>query len=264
MTKITLSLLSLVALSAIATADEFTTTDVEAKYSNNKSVEATSNLEQSLNAGFSSTTGNTKTLNVNGKYEAAFITTGYNNHDLKTAFDISAFMTKNNSVKENEEYTANLGLEQMLDNGWLGYAGVNWLRNPDFKNYDNKFAIGVGVGKELFKDATQSLVAKLGTSYNIEQYANTQPNEDFGALNEYLEYNNKLNNVSRLFFKIGSMQNFDDMRKDYEVTGVFGVNFAVGENVSLSLEEEVAYDNLPPVGFKKTDTKSIIRLGYHF
>ena len=264
MKKITISLLSLVALSTIATADGLTTTDVEAKYSNNKSIAANSNLEQSFNAGFSSTTGNTKTLNVNGKYEASMITSGYNNRDLKTAFDISAFMTKNNSVKDNEEYTANLGLEQMIENGWLGYAGMNWLRNPDFRNYDNKFAIGAGIGKELYKDATQSLVAKLGTSYNIEQYANTQPNESFGALNEYLEYTNKLNNVSKLYLKLGSMQNFDNMSNDYETTGVLGVNFAVGENVSLSLEEEVAYDNLPAIGFKKTDTKSIVRLGYHF
>jgi len=264
MKKITISLLSLVALSAMATAGGVSTTDVEAKYSNNNSVSATSNLEQSFNAGFSSTTGNTKTLNVNGKYDASFITTGYNNHELKTAFDVSAFMTKNNSVKDNEEYTANLGLEQMLVNGWLGYAGVNWLRNPDFRNYDNKFAVGAGIGKELYKDAKQSLVAKLGTSYNLEQYANTQADADFGALNEYLEYTNKLNSVSKFFLKVGSMQNFDNMSNDYEATGVLGVNFAVGENVSLSLEEEVAYDNLPAIGFKKTDTKSIVRLGYHF
>jgi len=264
MKKITISLLALISLSAVATAGGVSTTDVEAKYSNNNSVSATNTLEQSFNAGFSSTTGNTKTLNVNGKYEAAVITTGYNNRDLKTAFDVSAFMTKNDSVKDNEEYTANLGLEQMLDNGWLGYAGVNWLRNPDFRNYDNKFAIGAGMGKELYKDATQSLVAKLGTSYNMEQYANNQSDEDFGALNEYLEYTNKLNKVSKLFLKVGSMQNFDDMSNDYEAVGVLGVNFAVGENVSLSLEEEIAYDNLPSVGFKKTDTKSIVRLGYHF
>jgi len=258
---ITISLLTAITLTSIV-ADEVT--DVEAKYSNKAKVEASEQLKQSINLGFSSTTGNTKTLNVNGKYDLSFITTGYNQNPLKIATDISAFFTENNEVKSNEEFVANAGLEQIIANGWLGYAGINWLRNPDFRNYDNKSAIGIGLGKELYNDGKQLLVAKLGTAYNIEDYANNQETEKFGSLNEYLEYRNTLNSVSKFYLKAGAMQNFDDMKEDYQATGVLGINFTVGENVNLSIEEEVAYDNLPPVGFKTTDTKSVVRLGYNF
>jgi len=260
----TISILTAITLSSILYAEDVQVTDVEAEYSNKGKVEATQELKQSINLGFSSTTGNTKTLNINGKYNLSFITTGYQRNPLKISTDISAFFTENNRVKSNEEFVANLGLEQIIANGWLGYMGINWLRNPDFRNYDNKSAIGIGLGKELYNDGKQIFIAKIGTAYNIEDYANNQTTEKFGSLNEYIEYRNRLNNVSKFYIKAGAMQNFDDMKEDYQATGVLGLNFTVGENVNLSIEEEVAYDNLPPVGFKKTDTKSIVRLGYNF
>jgi len=264
MKNITLSLITLLSLSSMLQAQEVAVTDVEAKYSNNNSVEASENLKQSINLGFSSTTGNTDTLNLNGRYDASITTIGYKNNPLKIAFDASAFFTENNSVKSNEEFIVNLGMEQNYNQDWLIYAGTTWLRNPDFRNYNNKIAINLGVGKELFNNGKHKFVAKLGTSYNIEDYSNNQETEKFGALNEYLEYNNQLNKISNLYVKAGAMQNFDDMKEDYQAVGVLGVNFSVGENIKLSIEEEIAYDNLPPVGFKKTDTKSIVRLGYDF
>ena len=264
MKNITISLLTLISLSNSLSADETAITNVEAKYTNNKSVQAEENLKQSINLGFSNTTGNTKTLNLNGRYDLSFITTGYRGNPLKVAFNTSAFFTKNNDIKSNEEYIANIGLEQNIVNGWLVYTGLNWLRNPEFKNYDNKYALNLGVGKELYADGKQTIVAKLGTAYNVEDYANEQETEKFGSLNEYLEYRNKLNETSSFYFNVGSMQNFDDVSNDYEVTAVMGLNFSVGENVSLSIEEELAYDHLPAVGFRRKDTKSIVRLGYAF
>jgi len=259
MKNIKISLLTVLALTMFSSA-----ADVAEQYTNTKSVEATNELKQSINLGFSGTSGNSDTLNVNGRYDMSNITQGYNGQALKVALDASAFFTENNSVKNNEEFTANLGLEQIITNGWLGYAGINWLRNPDFRNYNHKVSVGAGVGKELFKDGTQLLIAKLGTSYNVEEYANTQATEKFGALNEYLEYSNQLNKVSNFFFKVGSMQNFKDFSNDYEVAGSLGANFAVAENINLTLAEEVVYDNLPAIGFKKTDTKTIATLGYNF
>jgi len=242
---------------------EIKVTDVEAAYSSVSTIKVEEKLAQSLNLGFANTTGNTKTLNLNGKYEMSFTTFGYGGEDLKIAFDTAVFLTKNNGVKNNEEYTANLGMEQYLANGWLGYASINWLRNT-FLNYDNKFSIGAGIGKEIYRDGQQSLKLKVGAAYNIEDYSNTQAEKKFTSSNEYLEYNNQLNEVSKFYLKLGSMQNVKDFSNDYEVGMVAGFDFAVAKRISLSMEEEVRYDNLPPVGFKKTDTKSIARVGYHF
>ncbi len=255
---------SLLADSAQSIVDkEMKSSDVESKYIQKQTIDAKKDLKQSINLGFSNTTGNTETLTFNAKYKLSFTTVGYNDEALKIAFDASAFVTENNNIRDNEEYVLNLGLEQYIADGWLGYTTLNWLQNK-FQNYDNKFSVGIGVGKELFHTDQHSLKIKIGTAYNIEDYSNNQAQKEFSSLNEYIEYNNQLNTVSDLYVKLGSMQNFKDFTGDYEVLGVIGFNFAVAENISLSLEEEVKYDALPPAGFKNTDTKSIIRVGYNF
>ncbi len=251
------------ALVTVSTADELKVTDVEAQYAAKSDINASKELKQSINFGLANTTGNTKTLNLNGKYDASFTTVGYANEALKVAFDASAYMTKNDGIKDNEEYTANVGLEQYITDGWLGYAAVNWLRNT-FQNYDNKIAIGIGLGKEVYNDGQHSLKLKLGTAYNYQDFSDAQATRKFGSLNEYAEYNNQLNDVSKLYVKVGAMENFKDFSNDYEVAGVIGFNFAVAQSISVSLEEEIRYDNFPATGFKKTDTKSIVRVGYNF
>ncbi len=60
------------------------------------------------------------------------------------------------------------------------------------------------------------------------------------------------------------MENFDDLGTDYEATALLGLDFTLSEAMHINIEEEFNYDNLPPAGFKKTDTKSIVRLGYKF
>ena len=262
MTKIKLSCIAAFIMTSALVANEVKVADVEAQYSAKSSVEASDELKQSINLGFSNTTGNTDTLNLNGKYEMSYTTVGYNNQALKVGLNASAFVTKNNDVKDNEEFTANLGLEQYITDGWLGYASINWLRN-EFQNFDNKFSVGAGIGKELYNDGQHSFKAKLGVAYNVQQYTDGQENHEYTSLNEYLEYNNKLNDVSNLYVKVGATQNFDDFG-DYEVLAVAGLNFAVAKNISVTIEEEVRYDKIPPVGFDTTDTKTIVRVGYNF
>jgi len=263
-TIITKTIAASLVLSSVALGDTVALSDVEAQYSGKSSVTAGDELKQSINLGFSNTTGNTDTLNLNGKYDMSFTTVGYDDQKLKVGFDTSAFISKNDSVTSNEEYTANLGLEQYVTESWLGYASINWLRNPDFKNLDNKFSVGAGIGTELFNDGQHSLKVKLGIAYNIQQYADATADAEFASLNEYLEYVNILNKTSTLFIKVGASENFDDFQNDYEVLTSAGFNFTVAENLSVTIEEEILYDKVHPGTSKATDTKSIVRVGYNF
>lgn len=218
--------------------------------------------QHNINFGFANTTGNTQTLNLNGKYNLLYGTTGYNAQQLNILFDLSAFVTETNGSRDNEEYVANLHLEQYVVKKWLLYIEANWLRNV-FSNYDNKYMFGAGVGNDIFNDGKQMLALKLGVAYNIEQYSNAQAERKFGSLTQYIEYNNQLNAVSSLYIKFGASENFSDFGDSYLIATA-GFKFGIAENLSLSIEEEIRYDSLPPIGFKDTDTKSIIRVGYHF
>jgi len=267
---ITHSMIAAFMLSTISTADEVkveaeaTVADVEAQYSAKSNVEAGDALIQSINLGFSNTSGNTDTLNLNAKYSMSFSTIGYGDEKLKVAFDAAGFVNKVDNVTSNEEYIANLGLEQFITDDWLGYGAVNWLRNPDFKNLDNKYSIGAGLGRELYNDGKQSFKIKLGAAYNIQQYADNTEDAKFASLNEYFEYVNTLNAANSLYIKVGASENLDDFQNDYEVLAVAGLNISVAENISVSIEEEVLYDKIHPGTEKETDTKSIVRVGYTF
>jgi len=261
--KLGLSLFASLLLSSFALADEIAITDVEGTYSNKSLNSATNEVKQSINIGFANTTGSSETLNLNAKYDISFITDGYGSKPLKFMFDTTAFMSENAGVKNYEEYTANLDLEQYISDTWLIYTSVNWLRN-EFTNYDNKLSMGAGLGNELFNDGTHSFKFKLGLGYNIEEFSNAQAKNEFGSINEYIEYNNKVSDTSKLYIKLGASQNMDDVSNDYEFVTVLGLNVSVSDKLSLSIEEEIRYDGLPPVGFDKTDTKTVVRLGYNF
>ncbi len=236
--------------------------DVKGKYDPVPDVKASKELKQNINLGFANTTGNTETLNLNAKYDFSYMIPGYEGRDLSWVFDTSVYLTQNDGETDNEEYTANLALEQILSNDWLAYVSVQWLRNT-FRNFDSKTFVGAGVGKELYNDGQHRFEVKLGAAYNLEQYSNDQPDHDFASLTEYMAYENQLNKTSLLYVKVGASENFDDF-EDYEVLGVIGFTFAVAERLSVTLEGEVRYDNIPPEGFDTTDTKSIVRLGYSF
>jgi len=250
-------------LGSMVYADEVKLTDVAAKYSTETKVKAEKKLKQHIGLGFANTTGNTETLNLNFEYDFTYTTVGLNDQDLKIAFDSNIYVSENDNVRDNEEYKAWLRFEQTIADGWFGYFSARWLRN-EFRNFDSKTGLGLGAGKEVYKDAAQSLKVTLGVSYNFEVYSDATPDYDFGALTQYLEYNNQLNEISKLYVKAGALENFEDFSNDYELAIVCGVNFAVAEHLNLSLEAEVNYDALPSPGFEKTDTKTLIKLGYDF
>ena len=250
-------------LGAISYADEVKLTDVAAKYNTAAKVKAEKKLKQHIDLGFANTTGNTETLNLNFAYNFTYTTIGYNSQDLKIAFDSSIYVSENGDIRDNEEYKAWLRFEQTITDGWFGYFSARWLRN-EFRNFDSKTGLGIGIGKEIYKDDTQSLKITLGVSYNFENYSDNTPDSDFGALTQYMEYNNQLNEISTLYIKAGALENFEDFSSDYELAFVGGVSFAVAERLNLSLEAEVNYDALPSPGFEKTDTKTLVKLGYDF
>ena len=236
--------------------------DVESKYTIQKGVKADRDKKQNINIGFANTTGDSKTSNINGKYSISFITKDFNNNDLKVAFDTTAYITKSNGIKDNEEYTAQLDLEENIFNDWLGYASLHWLKNK-FRNLNNRYNFGVGFGRYLFNNKTDSLKIKIGMARNIEDYTDNQIQSKFTSANQYLEYERKFNKVSSLYIKFGIREDLDNF-DDYQSTTVGGLSFKVAQNLSLTIEEEFSYDANPPVGYKKTNTKSIIRLGYSF
>jgi len=72
-----------------------------------------------------------------------------------------------------------------------------------------------------------------------------------------------MNETNKFFFKLGASENFENFTKDYDILTSLGFNFSIGENLNINLAEEITFDSIP-AGEKKTDTKTIVSLGYNF
>jgi len=128
-TQITKNLGIVLLLSSFSLADTaedidavMATTDIAGKYASDAketSLDVPTTLKQNIQFGSFNTSGNSDTLNINGKYDLAVSGTGLFDELMKIKFDILGFVTKNNEVRDNEEYGSNLGFEQIIGDSWL-------------------------------------------------------------------------------------------------------------------------------------------------
>jgi putative salt-induced outer membrane protein YdiY len=244
-------------------ADEVKLTDVEGKYKAYHKLEVEHQFKQHIGFGFANTTGNSETLNFSFDYNFEYITAGYSNQELKLLFDTRAYISESNHEKDDEEYKAWLRCEQMIVDNWFGYLSSRWERNR-FQNYENKTTLGIGLGKDLLSDSNQSLTLTLGVAYTFEYYSDDTPHYNYSSITQYLDYKNQLNEISNLYLKLGAMESFEHFRDDYELVMLAGVKFIIAQSLNLSIESEVDYDASVADGYEKTDTKTLIKLGYDF
>ena len=255
---------TLACLSTLLFSSQWETSNVENKYFKKIDIPIKNNIEQNIHFGFLYTTGNTQSLNLNGEYDIAMLQEGYKGKDLRYIFSSSVYLSEIDKTKSNEEYQASMGIEQSLANDWSAYVSADWYRNPEFRNLDNKASFNIGVGNDVFKNETQNIKIKLGLAYNIEDYTNTQKIKQFRSINEYIEYTNTINNHSRFVMKLGSLQNVLHFSSDYEILGVVSLEVKITKSLHIKLSEELMFDSLPSVGLERTDSKTLISIGYNF
>ncbi len=248
----------------IDTMKYLSTDDIEKKYDPTRDAKGHIKEKplQHIEAGFSNTSGNTKTTSFNAKYTYSHNTRFYELHKMNYTLEASLFMARDDDKRTAEEYKVLFNARQPLPNKWLSYLSIGWLKN-DFQNFSNKVDLSIGLGKILFSDKKQHLILKLGPAVNYEDYT-SGGNRSYTSLNEYIEYQRRIKEYSKFYIKIGAKENFSDMQKDYEINSLIGLSVAVEDRIDLTIEYNAFYDNLPSENIDKKDTKTVIRLGYRF
>ncbi len=248
----------------IDTLKYLSTDDIKTKY--DPTSDAKSHIKtkpvQHLEAGFSATSGNSKTTSFNAKYTFAHKTRIKSFDPMSYVLETSAFFSKDDGKTSAQEYKALFNLKQPLPKKWLSYLSLGWLKN-DFQNFLSKIDLSIGIGKVLYSDKKQSLIVKLGPAINYERYKNGG-SSSYSSLNEYIEYGYEAFTLSRIYLKIGAKENFSDMSRDYEINTLLGLNFKMDERLSFVCEYNAFYDNTPSEGFGKNDSKTVMRIGYSF
>ena len=248
----------------INTSQYLSTKNIQSKYDPTSEIKGHLHKkpQQHLGAGYSSTSGNTHTSSFNAKYTFSHNTRFMALSDMSYTLEASAFLANDREKRTAEEYKVLFNAKQPLPKKWLSYVSVGWLKN-DFQNYTDKVDLSIGLGKILLEDSKQNLTVKLGPAVNYEAYTSGGDNS-YTSLNEYIEYQRRIGKKNRFYIKMGAKENFDDMKEDYEIDSVAGLQVVVADRLDLTIEYNLFYDNLPSEGFKKTDTKTVVHLGYNF
>ena len=248
----------------IDTMKYLSTDDIETRYDPTKDAKGHIKKKpfQHIEAGFSDTSGNTRTTSLNAKYTFAHKLQFVSLTAISYTIEASAFLAKDKNVRTAEEYKVLLNTKQPLPNKWLSYLSLGWLKNT-FQNYDSKVDLSIGVGKILYQDKNETLIVKLGPAINYETYT-SGGSDSYTSLNEYIEYRKKIYFNSIFYLKIGAKENFANMDQDYEINTLLGITFQIEKRLGLTVEYNAFYDNTPSAGFGKRDTKTVIRLGYRF
>ena len=232
-------------------------------YEEYKTLNISDELAKSIEFGFSTTSGTTNTLNLNGRFRTYLTFDGINNKMFKILFDTNVFLTKTNYIKNDEEYSTDIDFEQSINDKWLGYGNIRLFRNT-FKNYNAVFSMNVGMGYQFIKNDKNQLTIKMGFGHNREYYTDNSKDKKFMSLNQYIEYNNKMTEKNHLYVRVAFLENIENFSDDYEVSSTFGLNFMLGENLSFAVEQEIYFDALTPKGDNIVDTKTIAKIGYRF
>jgi putative salt-induced outer membrane protein YdiY len=239
------------------------TQEIKKYYEEYKTLNISDELAKSIEFGFSTTSGTTNTLNLNGRFRTYFTFDGVNNKMFKILFDSNIFLTKTNHIKNDEEYSANIDFEQSIDDDWLGYGNIRLFRNT-FKNYNAIFSMNMGMGYQFIQNDTHKLTVKVGFGHNREYYTNDTKDKKFMSFNQYIEYNKKMTAKNHLYARVAFIENIENFSDDYEILSTFGLNFMLGKNLSFAVEQEIYFDALTPKGNNIVDTKTIAKIGYRF
>ena len=114
--------------------------------------------------GFVNTTGNTKTVALNGKLNFVL-----QRERWRHRFSGTALATSEDGIKDNERYTMEIQSDRILsEKSWL-FGAFRWDADK-FGSYDPQASLTAGYGRQLMKSEKHELKGEIGAGYkNLEE-----------------------------------------------------------------------------------------------
>ena len=155
----------------------------------------------------------------------------------------------------------NYGYDWMIAKPWYLGAIASWERNP-INELDNRYTVGVHVGRDIFDDANRFLTVSLGAGYTKEEYFTS---EDSGATGLWsLRYTQDFFSERFAFFHNHKLnyQFFGD--DNWILKTNTGFRYDIIGNLYSNISLRWDYQGEPPEGVEKEDTTLAIGLGAEF
>lgn len=127
-----------------------------------------------------------------------------------------------------------------------------------FSGIRNRYDAGLGVGREIMKDAFNLLIGEVGGGF-IQEERIGEDDEEFAVGRSYAKYVRTLSATSNFSQDAEYVHNFEDP-DDFRVKTETAVTAAINTAMSLKLSYVWKHVGVPPAGFGRNDTITTVAL----
>ena len=214
-------------------------------------------MTQKIELGYFGTTGNSNSNSITAAYSCSY---QYSPKIKYTLFTDILYASKEGDTT-NERYRINFDTYYYYTQKLYFYTQLKFLRNT-FEGYNQQYSIGPGFGYNVYKGEKNSIDLLAGYEYRRNNYT-TQPHKNYHYFKGEIKHNLQITSKNSLSSSLSIVENLEKNR-DYEMEFITNLNLAIINQLGLKLSFELDYDNLPPLGKKKTDTTTKVSIVYSF
>jgi putative salt-induced outer membrane protein len=205
---------------------------------------------------FVDTGGNTETTSLSAKN----ILKGPLSGKLALTWSLSALLAETDDVITAEQYITEARLDYSISERFYGFGLVN-LKQDEPAGLDSRTSIGLGAGYKFLTGPVHELAGEAGLNQVAEEFTDGTDN-DYTSGRMFAGYAWNLSESSKFTQTVEYLADLDDSG-NYQTNTETAYISTVSEVLSLKTSFDTQYDNDPPAGFKKTDTKLGVTLVFN-
>ena len=208
-----------------------------------------------INAGLSSTSGNTETKKYYLDTEGIART-----RDNRFTLGARAAHTEDHALETESNWIGYLKYDHFITKKWYGYANGDF-ENDKFKDIRLRSTLGLGSGYQFFESPTTNLSLEGGLTYVNTDFLLAE-DDDYPAMRWALKYDHTLFKSRLQFFHTHEAYvGIEDVEKAF-VRSQTGLRLPLYKNLNTTVQYNVDWDNNPTEGRVRTDKALMLTLGY--
>jgi len=208
-----------------------------------------------INAGLSSTTGNTQAKKYYLDTEGIART-----RDNRFTLGARAAYTEDHDLETESNWIGYLKYDHFITRKWYGYANGDF-ENDKFKDIRLRSTLGLGSGYQFFESETTNLSLEGGLTYVNTDYLVAE-DDDYPAVRWALKFDHTLFKSGLQFFHAHEAYvGIEDVEKAF-VRSQTGLRLPLYKNLNTTVQYNVDWDNNPTEGRVRTDKALMLTLGY--